>query len=836
MSAAWAWLRARFGALAALFAFADAKDEQRLFGLGQFVLLLTLAPFALSLTLFDFAGEQHSWFYRFPSERFTPFPPVPELAPDPGRGEKLRLMADWCESANKRYPDLDLYKPAVDCPPPLDLNPQRLARSASFCLATLREPARQSAFGNVVECNRARRDLEAWNEARGRFEESERARQKALDAAKAKKPEANPQKILRAGLTSVLGGTGNERNPGRFMFLMLASLCLYLPVAWICWRRRLLGLLAFGLAVPNVLLLVWLLRWSGAGLEWAAQLGLRELMFVVAPHVAFAWFALRGRIRSRPFGVALLLYAAVALSQAVAHNEPLLPALWPVLAFVLIAGLARLVVRAAVENASVLRNLGWARSLRTAGHALLLWLPMASIAVPYFMFTEYALPRVATNELHKAGLLKYGYDDRPDFRDNALASTAVKFDDLIFELHREFEKLGHEIQTQVGHLENAGLEDRARTIFDRVMPAELKFNTQSSDAALIGWAIDSGVDTAESGTKAAYGRLREEMKDKVAAEARKLNGSFQASLNKAEGKALEILRSVKKAGTDALLQANDDAQLAIWWQISYLKAAHQVFLVLFAFVCLKSFGYVFARIGFHRDTGTRVSLEPTGCAATTAAAPVIVRTGQQYVFPRDAQRTFFVSRRFQCRGKAPKFSMPQPLRAPLARLLHGAMSMNEVIMRPGDDAVSCTTTRGAEFLAWELGEGEQVAFDFAHFVAMSQGVRISTLISARLSTLLLGRFIFSIATGPGTLVLMTRGRAEIAGRDGAGESMSPERLVAMHAGTQLHVESELGLVDIYLSTAYVRPAGGGQVIVDVDRQQGSALGLARFLRNFVWPG
>jgi uncharacterized protein (AIM24 family) len=176
------------------------------------------------------------------------------------------------------------------------------------------------------------------------------------------------------------------------------------------------------------------------------------------------------------------------------------------------------------------------------------------------------------------------------------------------------------------------------------------------------------------------------------------------------------------------------------------------------------------------------------------------------------------------------------MRAPIARLLHGAMSMNKVVIQPGDDAVSCSTSQGAEFLAWELGEGEQVAFDFAHFVAMSDGIRISTLISARLSTLLLGRFIFSVATGPGTLVLMTRGRAQITGRDRSGESLPPECLVAMHAGTQLRVDSELGLVDIYLSTAYLRPAGGGQVIVDVDRQQGSALGLARFVRNFVWPG
>ena len=129
-----------------------------------------------------------------------------------------------------------------------------------------------------------------------------------------------------------------------------------------------------------------------------------------------------------------------------------------------------------------------------------------------------------------------------------------------------------------------------------------------------------------------------------------------------------------------------------------------------------------------------------------------------------------------------------------------------------------------------------VVFDFHNFVGMTEELQVSTLISLRLTTLLLGKFIFSTATGPGKLILKTDGRAEITGRDEIADSLPPERLVAMHRETRLSLDSELGIVDVYLSTAYVRPQSGGQVIVDVDSQRGSASGLGRFFLHFIWPG
>lgn len=840
LSAALAWP-------AGFFAFTDPQDEQRGFGLGQFVLLLSLLPFALDLSLFNLGGTgQGSWYFRPPVERFQDFPTVLTALRDPGRGDGLERMAAWCQTIPpKLVAALDLRNRAVDCRDAAEqlrgLQPLKAAAllssrtflSEQALCERMRQDGRGPDFGQRIACGEVQRQLDRWRRDTAAYQDQQRQAQRAGEMAQAERVPQPALKVLRSGPAAGLGGGSFLATPTLSTLLAVAAAAgLYAAMVRMCWRRRRLGLLFAGLAVPHAVLAITLLAFFGprGGLGAAAV----HATLFVASHLAFLWFAWQGHIRSRAFGIFMLLLAFAALAVEAGRQDRLLAALAPVLAFGLMAVLARGLVRGALANAALLRELGAARSLRCLGHALLLWLPMALIAVPFFVLTEKVVPQRVVEALKGAGVLLHG--PAHDFRDNALESVAERADRAVFGLYQKTEGLGQRLSSEAASLREQGLEGRVTAIFDQVMPPHLAFEPVRSGVALVGPAVDLSVKLAQGGTDAAYGRLRAQMRSAVQAEARRHEQAFQASLvDPAEGRALALLRQARRDGTQAILRASDNFQQALWWQIGYLRAAHRVMLLLFAFVCIKSFGYVFARIAFHRDQGTEVTLEPSGRPAPPAAPAAITHTGAQYLFACDAPRTFFVSRRFQCRGKAPRFWLPQPLHAPVARLLHRSMSMNRVDLRPGDGAVSCTTTRGAEFVEWRLADGEQVVFDFAHFVAMSQDIAISTLISTRLSTLLLGRIVFSVATGPGTLVLMTRGRAEVTGLEGAAESLPPERLVAMHAGTRLHVDSELGLVDVYLSTAHVRPAGGGQAIVDVDRQGGSGLGLARFLRHFLWP-
>ncbi len=900
MKALWGKVAALFSKPVNFFACTDPQDEQRCFGLGQFVVLLTLTPFVLTSTLFSLVPPHKVVSsYQYDVARFPGFvdlpPPLPEPQPmAPEMAQQVtqcqQLMATLGVTAGRLPPpfsttcivaedalaiqtrkveeykqrradrdnvlDPEHHKIARTTPPGDQIYTERRidsmfdpmdGRPATFFAALALLPVRLStldmsakeleeAYTNcrfpdmyalmrgqpAPDCSGLKVKLEAKN-----LEEAWRARnpgyltrQTAFDPTQS---DAQP----RDNLEVLLGQQGRSFVNSHKLVLLMALL-LYLPTVWLCVKRRHFGMLVFGLVVLHVGVVAFALEL--AGVRWAQH----PWLWVLLPKVAFIWFAAQAKIRSKSFGLYVLLIAGLALVHGQQDNNSLWLSLLTVLAFVLAMALTRLLLQGCWENAYLLRNLGWLRSLRVAARSLVLWLPMALLAVPYFVLTEHVIPKALVTELHENKTLLYPYGH--DLRDNLLQSTADYFDERVFRLHMATEKLKRDVIDQAAMLRTNGLEARLMKEFETIMPPNLTFAAIKTDVPVIGGALDSGAEKVQTSVNDAYKNLRTEIEGTLRAFAQAKDKELREDVvNPGEKTALNALRRVKDEGTDLMARANRDTQDSIWWTSAYLRVAHQLALLLFAVVCVKSFLYVFARISFHSDTGTFLTVGQSQGANHEASQAQITPTGQQYIFPGGIEETFYVSRRFQCRGKAPKFSLPQPMHAPIARLMHGAMTMNKLALSPGDGAVNCTATRGAEFLEWDLRAGEVVLFNFHHFVGMSESVQISTVISPRISTLLLGRFIFSAATGPGKLILMTEGRAEVTQDHGVAQSLPPERLVAMHQNTRLHVESELGFVDIYLSTAYIRPAGAGRVIVDVDSQRGDTMGLVRFFKNFLWP-
>jgi len=513
----------------------------------------------------------------------------------------------------------------------------------------------------------------------------------------------------------------------------------------------------------------------------------------------------------------------------------LIYALLPVLIFVMAAGIVQLFLFGIRANLYFLRRLGIRKVLTATLHAALLWIPMALLAAPYFQLTEVSIPGYV-----KGYLVAKGFLVKPanwDFRDNLLQSTASQIDLRIFQFHVQMGYAAAKVDEAAGAVGGGYLKTQVLNQLALVLPEELPMPPVApTGTPVIGPALDYGLDKGEEAVKSGYSDLRQKIFANLDQAFTGLQNQFDAYLETQREQALKILKDAETQVTGMILDFNHQAQSLIRTYMSYLDAAHVLELFLFGFICVKSFLYVFSRVAFHKETGTLLTLGAVDREPDPVPEAQIKQTGGSYVIPDDSAVTFYISRRFQCRGKAPRFAIPQPFHAPIARLLHGATTMNKVVVKPGDGTVSCTAAKGAQFLEWSLREGEVVVFDFHNFVGMTEELQVSTLISLRLTTLLLGKFIFSTATGPGKLILKTDGRAEITGRDEIADSLPPERLVAMHRETRLSLDSELGIVDVYLSTAYVRPQSGGQVIVDVDSQRGSASGLGRFFLHFIWPG
>ncbi|MFW5447111.1 MAG: hypothetical protein ACKE8G_03135 [Methylophagaceae bacterium] len=791
------WLKKRFLQFVKLFAHADIPSERKHFGLGQFVLLLTLAPFVFNLTLFsigDSGGVASQ--YLYPAERFQPLN-HPSSVVVPGHS-----------------PDMVEY---VD---------PKLCKVEVFRIEEmLRQPCKKY---------------------QAQIKEYEKQKNKLL-AEPIEKPVLPPISIIKESQFSFNALLEKAAHISSWQIIndsiWLIGLLLIFPTVWLCIKRKRWGLLFFGLAIPTINYLLFLV----AAVSESTQLFDSQLKSPIFAQIAFLWFLLNGRITSKPFIIAILVMSFAASLPALHYIQSWLDhrylaeetftvfrAQLPLLIFIAVSILGRLLVKGAKENLYLLQNLGWLASLKSALHTILLWIPMGLLAVPFFLMTEVVFPKHTITKLHEDEILDYGYEH--NLLDNTLQSTARKADDTLYAWYVALERTKIEIRQKSDELDAVNLETSVMKHFNQIVPQTLKFKDVESGVPLIGWAIDIGIRKSQESTQDAFSSFHAKVTKNLGQFLRGQDKVFkQQILHPAKDKSLTASEDIYQQGKTTILATSREAQATLWWWINHLQALHQVFLLLFGFICVKSLLYVFARVSFNRNTESFITLGDTKTQSENTRLSEINATGQQYIIQSDIEKIFYISRRFQCRGKAPLFYIPQPFKAPIARLFSKSITMNKIILHQGDDPVSCSATQGIEFFEWSLEADETVIFDFKSFVGMSDSITLSTLISPRISSLLIGRMIYSQATGPGKLILITKGRAEITDGEQNSASLPPERIIAMQKESRLHVDSEIDVINIYASSAYIR-LKSGSAIVDVDNQHGEHSGLTSFVKHFIFPG
>ena len=796
-------------------------------GLGQFVVLITIAPFIFDLSLYSLGGRQEvPSLYEYEASRFPALPTYPALgnAPKAPASPKPLTNKDL-QALNSCEFYLNLPFRGFNHRQVESLCNQLKAKQASY---------QQQKKDYAVKVADYQKKLEAYN-AKVRQQKKAEAAYENFRPELSSKPQPLPdiqvKQTSSRSITALLGSSVaiNVWQDVGQVFWWLGAVLIG-PALWLSFRHRCWSLLFFGLSVPALnygfFLAAQVPGWANAA-SWLIH-------STLAAQVAFGWFAIKGNLSSRSFPLFVLLLSVtvtwVALS--IGGGLSIAQAHLPIVIFIGAAALGRLMIVGIKENGYLFVDRGWLDNCRKAAHAFLLWLPLAICAAPLLYFSEILLPKTVVNELHRDGVLRFAYGH--DLLDNALQSVAVKTDDAMYAWHLSIEKTKSDIYIQGKKLQNDDLTKRVEEMFEQVMPGQLEFDQYESDRAVIGPAVELAVEASQDSTDDAFKKMRSRMKKQLSAVAARHEKQFKEAVRHKTVDALQIMDNLHEEGEEVLLEINRSTQASLWWTINYARAAHMLTILAFLFVCMKSYVYVFARVSFHRKTGTFVTLGATDPKVENSKSQ-ITRTGLEYELTDEERETYYISRRFQSRGKAPRYTIPQPARAVLARLRHGAYSMNKVEMRPGHDPVRCSATRGVEFFEWELAAGEIVLFDFYNFVGMSRTIQLSTHISTRASSLLLGKMIRSQAIGPGKLIVKAEGRAEVTDEQLHGGSLPPERIIATHLNTRFQVDSELDLVNVYLSTAYVRPAGGGQAIVDVDSQRGNKTGLGSFFKRFILP-
>lgn len=258
-------------------------------------------------------------------------------------------------------------------------------------------------------------------------------------------------------------------------------------------------------------------------------------------------------------------------------------------------------------------------------------------------------------------------------------------------------------------------------------------------------------------------------------------------------------------------------------------------------IALKSFLYVFSRVIFDKETDIHVDLLEHHVTAHQGS----VKHLQEIMIPGDYPYTIYYKSNFQPLGPAPRFSIPQWRSSLLSRLRFGAWNMNRVNMRTRDELGLTFNAVEAEYLVdWEMEEGEEVIFSYGNFVAMNENVELRTVISLRVATMLMGRFIFHTArckNGSGRLILRTRGKPATA--EQVRQSIPASRLIAWNRYARFSVDSHLTRADIFLNGFNLcrsdndedeRPQG--IIVVEADARSGNVMvGTLRFAKHFLLP-
>lgn len=256
--------------------------------------------------------------------------------------------------------------------------------------------------------------------------------------------------------------------------------------------------------------------------------------------------------------------------------------------------------------------------------------------------------------------------------------------------------------------------------------------------------------------------------------------------------------------------------------------------IIMCFLAIKSFFYVFARVAISTKYGLPATLAVDDLSEKVGRGD-IHKFGQEYVIPSDSKEKYYIVRTLEGSGCPPKFSLPQWNHSLFSRFFTGSFWMNEIVADENGTSVNFSTTGSSEFVEWNLKENEEIIFHYKNFVGITESVKLSTIISFRLSSIVFGKVFHACATGPGKIIFLTKGKLKIYEDAKNATSVPINRVLAWQRDTFFDVKAQLNPIDIFLSGIYFQPSSSNSIVVDSDEKGAPETGLIQFIKRFVIP-
>lgn len=412
---------------------------------------------------------------------------------------------------------------------------------------------------------------------------------------------------------------------------------------------------------------------------------------------------------------------------------------------------------------------------------------------------------------------------RVGFFDSAYRTIDRDYEERRFELYRRANTIRYQTR---GNIRSA--REKAAAMFDLV-PEDTGLSTRRCDFLEVKCGASNYV-IGELNT--AYASKRDEARLGYLEEL----GALEQDANRQT----EVFVTQAELAMTARLEQARSLSLASVRRIETgANVVGQLLQLMLIIAIVKSLLYVFARVVFDKSTDIEVDL----IDAAAESVQGTVRHTSEISIPADYANDIYFKPNFQPLGPAARFSIPQWTRSWLARIRYGAWHMSQArFPLPEGSGLTFNAIEAEHLVDWEMQPGEEVVFNYNNFVAMNANVELNTVISLRVSNLLLGRMIWHTAKctdGPGRLILRTRGKPATEAQ--VRQSIPATRLIAWNRNARFSIDSHLTPQDVFLngfnlSRSERDDRNHGILVVEADARDGGLLiGTLRFARNFLLP-
>tara|TARA_R110000787_G_scaffold57667_28_gene131676 strand:+ start:8985 stop:11645 length:2661 start_codon:yes stop_codon:yes gene_type:complete len=262
-----------------------------------------------------------------------------------------------------------------------------------------------------------------------------------------------------------------------------------------------------------------------------------------------------------------------------------------------------------------------------------------------------------------------------------------------------------------------------------------------------------------------------------------------------------------------------------------------VIAVLMVLATIKSFMYVLATRVFDTSGASRIDFEASSNAQGNYEA------GSSFDIPRSFTEPLITKVTLDNQDNS-KVLAPWPWAAPIGRIWHGAYFLftRGSHFSDGAQPMHFSRANGQHIVKWNLVKGEEVIFNYRNFFGASANIELKTIVSLRLSTILLGRFIFHSARctrGDGCLLLTVKGTVTDHQRT---DSTPLERLIAWNKHTRFRVASAGTMKSVFFDGFTVvrekeenGEPSGLMVVEAIGDDRNVFSGAAQFIKTLFLP-